>query len=333
LAGLLHDIGHSPFSHPGEAQLFINENGKKLGHEDYSIPIIQSAGISSIIDEYQYQTGVTSKDIIDILGQSGLYNPLFVKSLISGPWDIDKMDYLLRDSLYCGVEYGKYDIGRLIDTLTLDKGDLVSGSPELAIEDGGMHTAEALILARYFMFLQVYFHDVRRSFDIILTEFLGDCLEEAYGKRNYPTPGEIQNYLKWDDNLILTRANEKKNQAEKNLAWRLIARKHYKTVYATMPHPGSGITREVASLFEICKTKFIDVKFWLDKAADHPEKYRKDDLAIIKDDKSQAYLTKESRALNGLEEIGLSRIYSDVSDEKKLGEIRIFCKKIMKSRG
>jgi uncharacterized protein len=326
LAGLLHDIGHSPFSHPGEAQLFMEENGKKLGHEDYSIPIIQSSGISAIIDEYQERTRVASKDIANILEKTGLYDPLFVKNLISGPWDVDKMDYLLRDSLYCGVEYGKFDIERLIATLTLDKGSFATGSPGLAIEAGGMHVAEALILARYFMFLQVYFHDVRRSFDIILTEFIGDCLEEVYGKRSYPDPGEIKEYLKWDDSRILTMANEKKNEIEKNLAWRIIARKHYKTVSETMPHPDPLTTRHIASLEKMCKTEFTDAGFWLDHAADHPEKFKYEDLLIIRDDGTFASLVKESKALIGLQEIGLSRIYTDISDQEKLVKIKNFAK-------
>lgn len=335
LAGLLHDIGHAPFSHSGEAKLFPQRVGKKgmpekLSHQDYSVAIIRNSKISFIIDEYKDKTGVSTEDIINILGKNRVFDVPFVKELISSPWDVDKMDYLLRDSIYCGVEYGKYDLRRLIDTLTLDNG-YQDGSLHLAIEDGGVHTIEALILARYFMFTQVYFHDVRRAFDIILTEFIGDLLEDEYRKRTYPPPELISEYLKWDDNLILTKAKERADEIERNLAWRIIKRRHLKMVHETMPHPDALTIKRVETLKKECRGKFHNVKFWLDRAVDHPEKFSKEDLPIMCSDGRIFHLARESAALKGLEEIGQCRIYADVRESRALSEkIVDFCKSFMK---
>ena len=335
LAGLLHDIGHAPFSHSGESKLFPERQDKKgmlekLRHEDYSVAIIRNSEIASIIDKYKDKTGVATEDVINILDKHGIYNAPFVKELIVSPWDVDKMDYLLRDSIYCGVEYGRYDLRRLIDTLTLDNG-YQDKSSHLAIEDDGIHTIEALILARYFMFVQVYFHDVRRAFDIILTEFIGDLLEEEYGNRTYPHPESIPEYLKWDDNLIIAKAKEKANGTKKNFAWRVIERRHLKMVYGTMPHPSVPRSKRVEMLKGECENEFDDVRFWLDRAVDHPEKWKGEDLLIMCSDGRVLYLVKESEALKGLAEIRQCRIYADVREDRALlEEIVDFCNEFMK---
>ena len=88
---------------------------------------------------------------------------------------VDRIDYLLRDSHHSGVAYGKFDHYRLVDTLRIlpvhnDEDD--HDEPMLGVEVGGIHSAEALLLARYFMFTQLYFHSVRRIYDQHLKDFL-----------------------------------------------------------------------------------------------------------------------------------------------------------------
>ena len=252
-----------------------------------------------------------------------------MKQLIASDFDVDKMDYLLRDSIYCGVEYGKYDLRRLIDTLTLDKG-LITGSYQLAIHKDGLHAMEALILARYFMFTQVYYHKIRRAYDIILTDFIGDCLEEEYGNRTYPKPDNLIEYLKWDDNLILTKASEHANEAAKNLAWRIINRHHYKLVYESYPHPDPLESKKIANLIEACQQNFKEVHFWFDPAIGHPEMFKREDLPIMDDLGHLESLVRRSAALRGLEEINYHRVYADVKEDQAVcKKVEDFCEKFM----
>ena len=103
---------------------------------------------------------------------------------------------LLRDSLYCGVQYGQYELDRIIDTITLYD-ETPDNALRLGIEYGGIHAIEGFILARYFMFTQVYFHRVRRAYDLILTDFISEVLEEASGSKHYPE--QLTDYIKWND--------------------------------------------------------------------------------------------------------------------------------------
>ncbi len=118
LSGLLHDIGHSPFSHTGESRLF--QEGER--HESHGAFIIRNSEIGGVIDsDPECQQLRIDKDDVARLVTGEMDLPAgFVQELISSPWDVDKMDYLLRDSHYCGVQYGTFDIERILNTLAFD---------------------------------------------------------------------------------------------------------------------------------------------------------------------------------------------------------------------
>jgi len=104
------------------------------------------------------------------------------------------MDYLIRDSLHCGVGYGNFDYLRLLETLLVkDSQDL---GLELAIDRGGIHTLEAMMLARYWMFNQVYLHKTRRIFDIYLLRYLKAWYQDQYNN--------LVRVLEQDDLSIMT---------------------------------------------------------------------------------------------------------------------------------
>ena len=154
------------------------------------------------------------------------------------------MDYLLRDSHYCGVQYGTFDLARILDTVTIYDED-PDGALRLGITHGGFHAVEAFVLARYFMFTQVYFHRTRRAYDFLLTDFVSSLGKEETGKCKYPS--SLEEYLKWTDWRILSEASMRSDSSNRNLAWRLIAREHPKPVYETGDHaePGTSIGRSI----------------------------------------------------------------------------------------
>ena len=256
----------------------------------------------------------------------------FVQELISSPWDVDKMDYLLRDSHSCGVQYGTFDIGRILNTLALDA-EAEAGSLKLTIDEGGFHALEAFVLARYYMFTQIYFHDVRRAFDLVLTDFISELLNDQYDSGRYPGVDDINEYLKCDDNRVFYEANRRSDAANKNLAWRIINRQHPKAVYETEHSPDSGLARRVErGLRQTAQNRFPGLQFWIDKAIDHPDRFRVEDTMVRFPGNPPDWreFRRESQPLQGLKEIGKFRLYADVRGDQALeDEVRDFCRKSM----
>lgn len=329
LAGLLHDIGHSPFSHTGETSLF--PDGTQ--HEDLSSAIIEQTEIGQIIDHECGSLEISGELVAQIITGKAAIPEGFVQELISSPYDVDKMDYLLRDSYYCGVQYGKYDLGRLLGTITLD-GEDPGGGLKLGIEVGGQHALEEFVLARYFMFTQVYFHAVRRAFDLVLTEFIGELLGQTGSSGTYPGPDQVDEYLLWDDQRIIAAASKMRDPNSKNMAWRIIDRQHPKAIYETDSSPDGGVSRQAFyQLPEAARQAFPDITFWVDRAVDHPDRFRVDDIMIKLPGNPPPWRSFKaiSRALSGLEEVAQVRIYADVrGDSVREIEVTDFCRNFMR---
>ena len=144
------------------------------------------------------------------------------------------MDYLLRDSHYCGVEYGTYDLDKLIESLTVVS---IEGNSVLAIRQNGIQAVEGFILARYWMFIQVYFHKYRRLFDYYLSSFTKELLTlECEKSGQYPK--SLDEYLKMDDFYLYEKikyyARKHPNKDEAvicDFAKRLYTRSHHKVVF------------------------------------------------------------------------------------------------------
>jgi len=206
-AALLHDIGHGCFSHIGENDANIYPNLKDpvsgepaSGHEVYTRCIIKERLAGCIESRWPREMGYTMvEDVLMILSQ-GTSDPTFrfFDDIISGQLDCDKMDYLLRDSHYCGVEYGVYDLDKLVHSLRVAQ---IEGNNVLAVSESGIQAVEGFVLARYWMFIQVYFHKDRRLFDYYLSSFLREYLLISERKTGaYPT--DLSEYLTLDDNKI-----------------------------------------------------------------------------------------------------------------------------------
>lgn len=152
-AALLHDIGHGPFSHAIEKQL-----GKK--HESWATEIIlnETTQINSILKRHRSDYPQKVSEII-----AKVFTPRYVVKLLSSQMDVDRIDYLLRDSLMTGADYGNFDLEWFLNCITVGK---VHGDIEIGINyNKGLMVAEDFILARRYMYYQVYYHKTTRSAD------------------------------------------------------------------------------------------------------------------------------------------------------------------------
>jgi uncharacterized protein len=262
LAALLHDVGHSPFSHAGEdAFPFRGDSKKRYVHEEYSAAIIRHE-LKHAIEQHPLNGNYDFKaeDIAALIeGSSRSTRRVFWRELIAGQMDADRMDYLLRDSLHIGVAYGHYDSRRLLNTIRAvempqPKGEELKQGLRLGVTEGGTHAAEALVLARYFMFTQVYFHKTRVAYDHHLRHTLAELLPD--GVFPTPEPGTLKNYLGWDDWKVLGLLAEGKGGDHGE---RLRQRNHYREVYHTPECPSDSDLSELQRV-EDAVNEFIVAK-------------------------------------------------------------------------
>lgn len=326
LIALTHDLGHAPFSHAAES---VFPPG--IEHEDFTRKIVLETEIRDIIyaigADFQKKNGseypITPMLICDIYqgkdpGPNMEY--IFLKSFMDSEMDCDKMDYLLRDALYCGVNYGKYDVDRLISCLTIYQND---GFPRLAIQYGGVQAFEEFMLARYFMFVQVYFHRTRRFFDKMYFIALKEILPGGI----FPT--DVQEYLSWDDYRVwsLLKDHADTNDACKNIVHRNV----YPCVHKTKTHPVEADFLNFRIIRKILYEEFGKERFIEDCSADKmphkiPVKTTPDDerAVVIIDEKSGkvSTISEESIIIKSLtEKINIQRLYlCDRSKEKDVNE-------------
>jgi hypothetical protein len=240
MAALCHDIGHLPFSHAAEKELLP----EGWDHERLTRDIIGSDQMRSIWErvtpplryEDVLKLAVGPKKARDLKFSD--WEAILSEIIVSDVFGADRMDYLLRDSHHAGVAYGRFDHYRLIDTMRIlpsppsgKDGD--SREPALGVEEGGLQSAEALMLARYFMYSQVYCHPIRRIYDIHLMDFLKEWLQGG----RFPT--EIAQLLRMTDNEITAALLEcayEKGKPGHAHARRIMRREHFKVAYERNPN-------------------------------------------------------------------------------------------------
>jgi len=182
LAGLLHDIGHGPFSHLFEE--IIQE--KKFSHEDYGKEIILKSEIGDVLSK----NGFDKKLITRIAFGNSKFQ--FMNEIVSGTLSADMMDYLLRDGYFTGAEHAKIDHKRITQSLDIHQ-------KKLALERSALYSFESMMYSRYQMFKAVYFHKTVRAAEVMLIEALR-LSDDEFGFTSF----NLNEYVKLTDEYVLS---------------------------------------------------------------------------------------------------------------------------------
>lgn len=204
LTALLHDIGHGPFSHVSE-DLLSRYSKKEVGGEKESIHELVTVDILEKDAEIMELLGAERVAAIKaLLAGAGPHS--FQKDIISGPLDADKMDYIRRDSYHAGVQYGVFDIPKVIESLRV----IPDGEQTfLGVHEESIYALEQLVMARHHMNTQVYRHRIRAITDSMIVRGLELAVEEGNGEVHdlfaYDGSDEfVKNYVSYYDERLLS---------------------------------------------------------------------------------------------------------------------------------
>ena len=296
--------------------------GRVYKHENYS-----AAGVALLMQDVienhplNQNYGIKAENIADFLnGRASLGRCLLWRSLVSSQLDADRADYLLRDSHHVGVAYGEYDLDRLLVTLTVAI-DPETQSAVLAVEEGGEHAAEGLILARYMMFTQVYFQHTRRAYDYHSAQAVKHLLMQG-GKpksqngEGFPPPTSKENveeYLKWDDWRVLGMVRDGLAAENGEI---LLNRTHHRCVFETPEVPDTTDLE----LAEKVVNELGDLVGFIDKAESSWYKFEAADIPILlrpgQRDEELTALSRRSTVVGGLKAVSRTRVYVTIRNKK-----------------
>lgn len=289
LMALLHDIGHPAFSHAAENTIPGGD------HEKLSIHIIRSI-VGSDLDRWFFR-GISA--VLARMMEKA-EDLTFLRQFVASQMDMDRTDYLRRDSLHCGVSYGVFDSQRLIESLTVVENP-DSDRLQLAISRGGEHAFEALILARYQMNTQVYLHRIRRIYDYYLTEYM-----KLWAPGNHDTFDRV---LEHDDATITTELRKDAKGTSDRAKWacRIINRQHHRCILDSGDYADQQRLKVIKRVQNKLRVEFPEVDFHLDDAAHDVHKLaipgeqqdpKVEDLYIVEKNGDKRLLAAESGIIN-----------------------------------
>lgn len=189
LSALVHDLGHGPFSHVSEGALEIFADREKLkdrlkGDNAAKIHELLTQDLLNSDEDLKHLIGgSTISKIISLLSHG--YGEPILRSVVSGPLDADKQDYLLRDSYFCGVKYGIFDLQQLHRELQSQE-DPTDGKHQLVISEDGVHALEQFVLAKYYLTAQETVRDITKPKNWGIRRKLEQELAEVIQKAGFP---------------------------------------------------------------------------------------------------------------------------------------------------
>ncbi|MDB6213896.1 HD domain-containing protein [Gemella haemolysans] len=232
LAGLLHDVGHGPFSH-------AFEHVTNHSHEEYTAKII--LGDTELNSILRAVSKKLPEDIVSIIQHT--HENDILNQIVSGQLDADRMDYLLRDSYFTATSYGQFDLERILRTMRVRKTS--EGRKVIVVKHTGIHSVEDYIMARYQMYWQVYYHPVARSYEAVFIQLFNRLKDIFKDNKDYFEDMKVlipflekaevseEEYFRLDENSLLyccALIQDKEDVIAADLAKRLQNRKLFEYV-------------------------------------------------------------------------------------------------------
>ncbi len=235
-AALLHDVGHGSFSH-------VMEKVLNFHHERWTVQVILDEH-SEIGQQLRSHSDDLPQKVASII--EGRFQPSALAQLVSSQLDVDRMDYLLRDSLMTGAKYGIYDLEWIINALAIDEAE-----DRIYVQARGLYAVEEYLQARYYMFRQVYFHRTLRSAEAVLRSIMRRALNLLdEGHEVWHAPGtafekilrredlNVSEHMQVDDSDFVFHIKQWQDSSDsilRDLSRRFISRRLFKAVDLDMP--------------------------------------------------------------------------------------------------
>jgi HD superfamily phosphohydrolase len=299
-AALLHDLGHAPFSHSAE-DLFEGE----IDHEEMTRRLLDSPEVEAIFA--RYGEGIGTADVRRLLQGGGTATERLLAKIVSGELDVDKMDYLLRDSLFCGVRYGTYDLERLLDTM-LPIADPETGEWGVGVDEGGVHALEALVMARYYMFTQVYFNATGKALELHLNEWLRE-----QGIRWAAAP---EAFLLQDDVAVWSALRT----SDSVHARALVGRHHFPVAFETREHLSPEEKERFEAILPELRERFGPGSLLVSNSAKDPHRLGRSRVLVRRFDGTLEPMERASQFIRHLSRIDRYRVYTPPPLRETVGE-------------
>jgi len=270
-AALLHDVGHGSFSH-------VMEKVMNFHHEQWTVEIVSSEE-SEVGELLRSHSADLPRRVASVI--EGSFAPAALAQLVSSQLDVDRMDYLLRDSLMTGAKYGIYDLEWIINAIAIDE-----AADRIYVEARGIYAVEEYLQARYYMFRQVYFHRTLRSAEAVLRSIIRRALalyekgEEVWHARDTAfarilsrQPLSIADHLQIDDSDFVFHVKQwqrSKDPVLSDLSRRFISRHLFKAIDLDLPAADAA---EFLSLAQqaVARAGFDPAYYFIeDRASDVP---------------------------------------------------------------